>query len=202
MKLFKRGPFRSKQAPKEEDTSLGSNLSEADRFDILIPLRSNRVLPLFGRDECSEVSSITTDDRKDHPGAQKRTKKSPRGVVTACCYGCATTKANNSVAATAKGGASEDTDTTPLVPISTISLFDFACCGSPDPTEEEVKRMKRTRGSRNASVVSLVPTVSLFDSVMSDDEDRDPADVITVSSHKRRLWKIRGLPWRRNRYDM
>ncbi len=98
----------------------------------------------------------------------------------------------------AKADASEATDTTPLVPISTSSLFDFACCG-PEPMEEERKRMKKARGSRSASVVSLVPTTSLFDSVMSDDEDRDPVEVI-ASSNKRRSWKLR--PWRRSRYDM
>ena len=210
MKLFKRSPFRSlrgavrhNQAP-EEDNSLGSNLLEADRFDILIPLRSNRVLPLFGRDEGSEISSITTDDRHNRTGSRKRTTKSPRGVMTTCCYGVATTKASGSVAATVKEGASEATGTTPLIPPSTSSLFDWACCAGPAPIEDRIKRVKSKRG-RNSSVTSLVPTNSLFDSVISDDEDRDPVEVITVSSTKRRNWKLPGklrVPWRRSRYDM
>jgi hypothetical protein len=207
MKLFKRSPFRSlrggvarsDQAP-EEDKSIGSNLSEADRFDILIPLRSNRVLPLFGRDEGSEISSITTDDRHNRTGSRKRTKKSPRGVMTTCCYGSDTKKASESVVATTvKGGASEATGTTPLVPLSTSSLFDWACCG-PAPIEDKIKRVKSRRG-KNASAASLVPTNSLFDSVMSDDEDRDPVEVITVSSTKRRGWKMPSklrVPWRRS----
>jgi hypothetical protein len=208
MKLFKRRPFRSLRGAarsdqaSEEDRSLGSNLSEADRFDILIPLRSNRVLPLFGRDEGSDISSITTDDRRNRTGSRKTTKSS-RGVMSTCCCGVATTKANGSVVATVKeGAASEATGTTPLVPLSTSSLFDWACCGPP-PIEDKLKGVQSKRG-RHSSGTSLVPTNSLFDSVMSDDEDRDPVEVITVSSTKRRNWKLRGklrVPWRRGRHD-
>jgi hypothetical protein len=210
MKLFKRSPFRSlrgairsDQAPVDEDKSIGSDLSEADQFDILIPLRTGRVLPLFGRDEGSEISSITSDDRHYRNSSRRTTKKSPRGtILTTCCYGSATNKTNGSVAAHG-GGASQATGSTPLVPLSSSSLFDFACCG-PAPIDEKVKRVKRTRGK--GSVASLVPTNSLFDSVMSDDE-QNPVEEITLSSRKRRKsWKLpgklRGLPWRRSRYDM
>jgi hypothetical protein len=209
MKLFKRGPFRSRrgearpeQAPVDDDKSIGTNLSEADRFDILIPLRSTRVLPLFGRDEGSEISSITTDDRRSRNGSRRRAKKSPRGVVASCCYGSSTTKADDDYVVaptTAKGGPPDTIGGTPLAPVSsTSSFFDFTCCG-PAPIEEKAVRVKKTRGSRNSSAASLAPTNSLFDTVMSDDEDRDPVEVITVSSQKRRLWKVRGLPWRKNR---
>jgi hypothetical protein len=209
MKLFKRGPFRARgqarpePAPVDDDKSIGTNLSEADRFDILIPLRSNRVLPLFGRDEGSEISSITTDDRRSRNGSRKREKKSPRGVVASCCYGSSTTRADNSVVpTTAKGGPPDAIGGTPLAPASsTSSFFDFACCG-PAPIEEKDMRVKKTRGRRAPSAGSLAPTNSLFDSVISDDEDRDPAEAITVSTQKRRLWKVRGLPWRRNRNEV
>lgn len=206
MKLFKRGPFRRgakrpDQVP-EEDKSIGSNLSEADRFDIIIPLRTGRILPLFGRDEGSEISSITTDDRHHQAKSPRRTRKSPRGALaTCCCAGSSTTKAAANESVAPKGGASAVTGATPLVPLSTSSVFDWVCCGQA-PIEEKIKRVKSRRG-RNSSVTSLVPTNSLFDSVMSDDE-QDPAEVITVSS-KKKSWrlpgKLRGLPWRRRRYD-
>jgi hypothetical protein len=207
MKLFKRGRFhsrrgaiRSDQDPVE-DLSIGSNLSEADRFDIIVPLRTRRVLPLFGRDEGSVISSITSDEQHYQASSRRRnegdTSKSPGGtILTSCCYGPDATKTNDySVAA--NGGATQATQTTAQ---STSSLFDWVCCTGPvSPIKEKVMPVKRTRG--RDSVTSLVPTNSLFDSISSD-EELDYAEEIIVSHRKRRtpwkLPKLRALPWRRH----
>jgi hypothetical protein len=213
MKLFKRGRFRSQRSAKfsdqvpEEDFSIGSNLSEDDRFDILVPERSAFLYNGYGRDEDSIVSSLTLHERhyraSSRQGLQGGTRrKSPKASsLGGCCYA----STGSTVASTAKTNDYTIADATQATggtaPLSTSSLFDFVCCTGPTPMDEGGKLVKRTIEGRD-SVASLVPTNSLFDSVMSE-EDLENAEEITVSSHKRRKpWKLRGLPrvpWRRAR---
>jgi hypothetical protein len=213
MKLFKRGLFRSQrgairsdQAPVE-DLSIGSNLSEDDQFDILIPERSAFLLNGYGRDENSVISSLTLHERhyrtssRSSQGSSRR--KSPRvSKLGGCCYADTGGSTTASTAKTndysiANGGATQ------TAPLSTSSIFDFVCCSGPAPMDEHSKTVKRTL--ERDSVASLVPTNSLFDSVMSE-EELENADEITVFTHKRRKpWKLKGLPrvprvpWRRAR---
>jgi hypothetical protein len=212
MKLFRRAPFRpsknnlglkkrskrSGRAPIDEP-SIGSELSEADQFDILIPIRSRR----HGRDdEKSEISSLSTDDRRRQRNQDRRTQPESStkssvggGILTTCCFGEAATTINTNDSIV-DGGATQATQITD--PPSTCSLFDWVCCAGSNPNPEVTEPVKREQ-ARDSVAPSLVPTNSLFDSVLDDEEQEQREDQSESRSTKSRKkkWKLRALPWRR-----
>jgi len=201
------GTGRASQAPTSGyddcSSSIGSELSEGDQFDIIVPVRQKSLFSRYGGDDSSDVSSITTDDRTFR--RRDATKEFDGTMPNSCCFGASTTKVSVDDSIAGPSGttaftlpAPAATREAPIVPQS--SMFEWNCC-NPKSQAEVVTPTRRLKDS--GSSASLNRTSSLFDTVMSDDDELREGEVLSRIKRKKG-WKPslrRALPWRRPRYN-
>lgn len=221
MKLFKkhrfraggRGTARASQAPTAEVASIGSELSESDQFDIIVPAPTEKGTGLFSHfggsgDDQSDISSITTHDRHYSKSRRRLDDKSTTvegGLFTTCCYGTTAASSTNNASDSMLVGdpKTEATAVTGGESRAGSSFFEWNCCNPKTETGDIIKPRSKTHKDRD-SVSSVNRQSSLFDSMISDDDDQQLRETETVSRIKRKKgsWKPslrKAMPWRRNR---
>jgi hypothetical protein len=199
MRLFKgssrfrpgRGSSGKHGSMKEEESTIGSELSDSDQFDIILQGKIHK--NWYGREGVvsggSDVSSITNHE---HRSRKHTYKNSDESGWNTCCYSANGTETTSASMHPAQAKAS-----IPSAEKSQSDCYTWNCC-SPSSVADGLPSGKKSK--RMNSPRSLNRTSSLFDVGYSDDEsDCEETD---ESGNKKRSWKPsfrRALPWRRNK---
>lgn len=178
------------QPPKPvDDSSIGSQLSIKDQFDIVLPPRRKKETgwSFFEHEDQSEVSSITTDEYRrggyySNGGTYYSHRQSDSSSWCCCSHATADTTVettDNTLVASSRG----DKD-----PAKNNNDDIWECCAANDPVlrKQRISKGLEEQGYRGA----------LFDSLSaSDEDDHDYREQVET---KRRAWRLRrGLPWKR-----